>query len=166
MAIAAFLGSAEADSTNSKKEFKSQKTVLRPENMLLEIIASLRASGNLCASIQDAITRARASGEPVWIDSRSAYSVAPDNIATFNSQRAIIFVSGFPPYCEDPKASRVSMSASLHHCPEASDGLLGLSGHLALHFRKLDGKPYQYQVFGSFFSSGDDFQIKPYAIAP
>lgn len=79
--------------------------------------------------------------------------------------RAVIFVSGFPPYDDGAeKNPRISMSASLHHFPSARDGQLSWSGHDALLFRRLNGQPHPFSVFGSVFECGDGFQVKPYAI--
>ena len=163
MAIGAFLGlGGSGGSSKSTKEGRTAKVILRPENMLREIVASLRAQGKLHSSISNAIAAA-ASG-PLWFEGRHSFSV-PQEIERFNNIRAIVFVSGFAPYVEpSPGEPQISMSASLHHFPTARDGQLPLSGHDALFFRSLNGRPHSYSVFGSVFSCGDGFQIKPYAI--
>ena len=165
LAIAAFLGvSGDADSSKKSKEARVIKKTLRPENMLREITASLRANGNLKNCIADAIREVMATGEPSWFECRHGFSVPPDAISEMNANRSMIFVSGFPPYEDDPAAPRISMTAGLQNCPEARDGQLGVTGHLARYFRQMGGRPHSYKVFGSLLQAGDDFLIKPYSI--
>lgn len=163
MALSAFLGlGGSGETTNSSKEVKTSKTTLKPENMLREIVATLRARGSLHTSILDAISETQTGA--VWFETKHSFSVPPQ-IGKFNEVRAVVFVAGFPPY-EDcsPDIPRISMSASLHHFPSARDGQLSTSGHDAMFFNQLNGRPYPYSIFGSIFSCGDSFQIKPYAI--
>ena|SRR5258708_6126999 len=163
MAIGAFLGlGGGSESSRSMTEGRTTKVVLRSENMLREIVASLRANGTLHDSIPAAIAF-NASGA-AWFETRHSFSVPP-RMDEFNRMRAIVFVSGFPPYFEpSPETPRISMSASLHHFPTARDGQLSISGHDALFFHALNGRPHSYSVFGSVFSCGDGYQVKPYAI--
>jgi hypothetical protein len=163
VALAAFLGGS-GESSKSEKHTRTTKTTLRPENMLREIVASLRAHGSLHASIHDAIKKTASTHAPAWFEARHSFSVPP-RLDEFNRMRAIVFVSGFPPY-DNPSAKNppISMSASLHHFPSARDGQLSVSGHDALFFRKLNGQAHSYSVFGSIFECGDGFQVKPYAI--
>jgi hypothetical protein len=132
--------------------------------MVREITASLRANGQLKENLADAIRDSSVSGAPSWFEGQHGFSVPPEAIADMNSNKSMIFVSGFPPYSEASKALKISMSASLHHCPEARDGYLGISGHLAIFFRQQGGRPYNYKIFGSLLKAGDSFQIKPYTI--
>jgi len=163
MALNAFLGGS-GESGKATKEARASRIVLRPENMLHEIVASLRAHGTLHLSIRDAIARTASTREPAWFEARHPFSVPP-KLHEYNKMRAIIFVSGFQPYMEtSPATPRISMSASLHHFPSAHDGQLSASGHDALFFASLNGQPHPYSVFGSIFPCGDGFQIKPYGI--
>jgi len=163
VALSTFLGlEGSGESTKSTKEAQTTKVALRPENMLREIVASLRARGMLHDSVRDAVASTGSGAS--WFEAHHQFSVSPQ-IAPFNQMRAIVFVSGFPPYVEpSPDVPQISMSASLHHFPTARDGQLSVSGHDALFFRSLNGRPYSYSVFGSIFSCGDGFQVKPYAI--
>jgi hypothetical protein len=163
LALSAFLGlGGSGDSTKSTKQAQTTKVVLRPENMLREIVASLRARGTLHDSIPAAIIATN--GGAAWFEAHHSFSVPP-MIEQFNEMRSIVFVSGFPPYVEpSPDIPQISMSASLHHFRTARDGQLPISGHDAMFFRSLKGQPYSYSVFGSIFSCGDGFQVKPYAI--
>lgn len=163
VALSAFLGGS-GESAKTIKEAKSVKVVLRPENMLREIAASLRAHGTLRLSIADAIAATTKTREATWFEAKHSFSVPPQ-MDKFNQMRAMFFISGFPPYTEpSPDIPEISMSASLHHFPNARDGQLSISGHDALFFRSLNGRPHLYSVFGSIFSCGNGFQIKPYAI--
>jgi hypothetical protein len=161
--VAKFIGLG-GESSRTENETRTTKTTLQPENMVREIVASLRAHGSLHVSLSDAIGKAAQNHAPAWFDARHPFSVPPQ-LEEFNQMRAVIFVSGFPPYDDGmAKNPRISMSANLHYFPSARDGQLSLSGHDALFFRKLNGKPHSFSVFGSVFECGDDFQIKPYAI--
>jgi len=158
LAISAFLGGS-GESSEAQKETQTTKITLRPENMLREIVASLRAHGSLYDSLPQAIKIATETQKPVWFESRHPFSVPP-KLDEFNRMRVIVFVSGIPPYSE-PSADfpEISMSANLHNFPSAHDGQLSYSGHDALFFRQL-----KFLIFGSVFVCGDGFQVKPYAI--
>jgi hypothetical protein len=161
LAINAFIG-ASGESTKSSKHGKAIKTSLKPENMLREITASLRAQGSLHRNVGDAINSSDTTKQPAWIEARHAFFVPLQQLDTMNDVRAFMFLSGFPPY--DNSAPAITMSASTYHFPGARDGLLGISSHDVLFFRSLGGAPYTYSVFGSLFQTGNGYQIKPYAI--
>jgi hypothetical protein len=165
VALGAFLGlSGSGEATKTTKEARASKVTLRPENMLREISASLRARGTLHNSVEEAIDATSSTPGAAWFEARHSFSIPPQ-IEKFNEMRTVLFVSGFPPY-EEPSVDipQISMSASLHHFPTARDSQIGISGHDALFIRSLNGKPYSFAVFGSIFSCGDGFQIKPYAL--
>ena len=164
LAIGKFLGFEGAgESSRSTREARSTKVSLRPENMLREISASLRAQGTLYTSLIEAIAATTSTHEPSWFEARHPFSVSPE-IGKFNEMRLVMFSSGFPPHFDSPDAPRISMSASLHHFPTARDGQLSFSGHEAMFFRQINGKPHPYSIFGSIFSCDDQFQIKPFSI--
>src|SRR6266568_8203853 len=76
MALSAFLGGS-GESSKAAKEARATKVVLRPENMLREIVASLRAHGTLHASITDAIATTARTREAAWFEARHPFSVPP-----------------------------------------------------------------------------------------
>lgn len=161
LAISAFLGGS-GETGKSTKRAETTKVVLRPENMVGEIVSKLRARNSLRDSIAEAVA-ATASGA-TWFEAHHEFSVPPQ-IEKFNEMRAVVFLSGFPPYVEpSPRKPKITMSAGPHHFPSARDGMLSISGHEAMFFRSLNGSPYSYSVFGSIFTCGDGFQVKPYAI--
>ena len=161
MALAAFI---KGSGDSSTKESRSVKTSARPENMLREIVASLRADGTLNTSIDQAIARTKRTNEPAWFEARHKFSI-PVKIEEFNRARTVVFLSGFPPHRQSSEP-RIEMHASLAHFPSVSGGQLGVSGHDAFFIRKQNGVPYPFLVFGalSAFTSDAGFQIKPIAI--
>lgn len=163
LSISAFLGLGGMGESN-KKEVKTFKTTLRAENMLREIIANFHACGTIHKSMQAAIEANKKLNEPQWIEARYSFSV-PLKFNEFNKNRAVTFVSGMAPYFDpSPQNPPISMSASLYKFPCARDGQLSSSGHDGLLFKKLNGQPYSYLVFGALNSCAEEFQIKPYAI--
>jgi hypothetical protein len=135
----------------------------RASGLKLAIAAflGLSAGGESTNEARKVAKKSRASA---WFDAKHLFSVPP-TLDEFNKAQAVLFVSGFPPY-DNPSRSNppISMSARLQNFPSAQDGQLSVSGHDALLFRRLNGKPHLFSVFGSVFESGDGFQVKPYAI--
>lgn len=156
LALAAFLGGS-IDSGAGSKDVMAKKVTKRPENLLREIIASLRAQGVLQRSIENAKTCVNASKEPSWFEARHPFSM-PFDLHECNGQNRVVFLSG-------QKSDQIEMSASLHHFPGAREGILGMSSHDALLFKAMKGGEREFSVFGSLFSTGNGFQIKPVAIA-
>ncbi|MEQ1752259.1 MAG: hypothetical protein ABL974_22755 [Prosthecobacter sp.] len=156
LAIAAFLGGG-IDSLSGSKESKTKKVTKRPENMIREIAASLRANGRLLTTLKEAKERACATSEPVWFEGRHEFSM-PFNVSDCNDNNSVVFWSGDPPH-------HIEMAAGLNHFPSARNGLLGLSSHEALFFNRIRSAPHSFYVFGSVFRVGEGFQIKPMAIA-
>jgi hypothetical protein len=137
---------------------------LRPENMLREIVGSLRAQGTLYSSLPDATKATVNSRSPVWVETRHPFTV-PLPLDVFNKTKQVVFLSGFPPY-DNPSTDtpQISMPANLCNFPSVHDGQLSPSGHDGLLFTKLNSKPRTYSIFGQVFTNGDEFQVKPYAI--
>ncbi|GEM_PF-3993766 len=164
LALKAFLGVSQEASSRAK-EGVTKKVILRPENMVREIVSSLRAVGKLRCSIGDAIACLRTTQEPEWFETRHPFSM-PLRIEECNEMKTVVFFSGFTPFGTPVAGTeQVKMSASLNHFPAAYGGYLGVSGHDAMFFRSLNGEAYSYLVFGSLFRSGEGLQIKPYAIS-
>jgi len=163
LALATFIGGS-GESSKSKRETRTTKTTLRPENMLREIVASLRAHGTLCSSLFDAAKVSVKSRLPVWFETRHPFTV-PLPLDVFNKTKQVVFLSGFPPY-DNPSVNnpQISMPANLCNFPSVRDGHLSPSGHDGLFFTKLNSKPYSYAVFGQIFTNGEEFQVKPYAV--
>ncbi len=162
MALASFLkGSGEM----AKKESQTVKKAVRPENMLREIVASLRAHGSLNTSVEQAIAATSKSKEPAWFEARHNFSI-PVKLKEFNEMGTVIFVSGFPPHATGKNTPRIQMSASLNHFPSLRDGRLESSQHDGLFINQQNGTPYPFLIFGSLFAytSAAGFQIKPIAI--
>ena len=162
-ALTAFIGGS-TESSASAKEATLKKVSLRPENMLQEIRANLKAQGTLARSIAQALVSVGATNEPAWFEARHPFSM-PFQVKECNDMGAAVFLSGFDPLgLPIDGVAQMRMSAGLNNFPGAREGRLGVSGHDALFFRALGGANYAYSVFGSLFRSGKDFQIKPYAI--
>ncbi len=150
MALSAFLGGS-GESNKAIKEVKATKILLRPENMVREIVMNLRAVGTLHFSVADAIARTSSTHEPAWFEARHPFSVPPQ-LDQFEKMGAVVFVS----------SSQISMWASIHNFPTAQGGQIPI--HDVELFRRLAGRPCSYLVFGSIYSNGDGFQVKPFAI--
>ena len=162
-ALSAFIGGS-AESSTSAKETTARKVSLRPENMLQEIKANLKAQGTLAYSIAHALASVDKTNEPAWVETKHPFSM-PFQIKECNDMGAAVFLTGFDPMGLPVEGvAQIRMSATLNNFPSAREGCLGLSGHDAIFFRALGGANYTYSVFGSLFRSGKDFQIKPYAI--
>lgn len=98
LALTSFLGgSAES----SSKQAIAKKIVLRPENMIREIVASLQAHGKLHSSLMDALARTDATSNPVWFEVKHPFSM-PIPLEQCNLERTVIFQSGYTQYFQTP----------------------------------------------------------------
>lgn len=163
LAINAFLGGS-AESSKSQKEMRTRKAIMRPENMLREIVTSLRANGSLHLALASAIRAIPSSNSQVFFEARHFFNV-PLPLGVFNKTKHVMFLSGFPPYDEpSPTKPKISMSANLSKFPSIHNDYLSPSGHDGLFFTKLNGRAHEYTVFGKITSVGDEYQVKPFAI--
>ena len=168
-----------SETTEAIRESVSQKFRLRTENMLTEIQASLRARGTLYKDFHKAAEVCRVKAEPVWVSGRYAFHakqfVGGEGFDEVNRDKAVIFSSGL--YDDGYDASdnyfkhteqaslKILMAASLHKFPGLRDGYMGVTSHEAIFFRQVGGGAFKYLIFGSLFSVGDQYQLKPYALS-
>lgn len=167
------------ETTQEVKEAVSRKFRLRAENMLKEIQASLRARGTLYKDFHKGAEVCRATEEPVWVSGRYALRATQFTDAggfeSVNRDKAVVFSAGLQDdgyeasdnyfKCTGHPTLRIVMTASLHKFPGLRDGYMGPSTHEALFFGQLRGAAFKYQIFGSLFAVGDQYQIKPYALS-
>jgi hypothetical protein len=166
-------GAADWEGARAAKEATTRKLKARAENMLTEICASLRATGDLDTTFSSAVAKTRSTGEPAWFYGREQFRVPQfaAGTALLNKDRAIVFESGSEGYDSSDHyykhvpGPRVIMSASLFKFPGARDGQLGDTSHEALFFRQFVNSPVSLLVFGSVYCAAEIVQIKPLALS-